>query len=500
MTLILPADHLERTDAWGRATQVMDYVYRPSTFEDLKRTFELARQAGVSLGLRGAGRSYGDASLNSEGMLVDLSRMSRILEWDPKSGVVTAEPGVTIEQLWRHTIGDGWWPPVVPGTMFPSLGGCLAMNIHGKDNWHAGTLGDYVLSFEALLGSGDVVTVTPESDPELFYGMIGGLGMLGCFTGIQLQMKRIHSGRVKVLALSSANMRSMLADMEALKDDWQFVVGWVDGIAGGRALGRGQIHVARYLEPGEDPSPAQGLRLDSQDLPDTFFGVVPKSVLWRFLHPFGNNLGMRLINLGRYWMARRNHGHAFEQSLTEFDFLLDYVPNWKRAYLPQGLIQFQCFVPSAEAAEAFEAVLRRCQSARLPPYLGVAKRHRPDNFLLTHAVDGYSLALDFRVTRTNRGRLEDLTEALDRIVLDHHGRFYFAKDSTLAPSTAMDFLGRVNIERFLRLKARCDPEGRLQTNLWRRVFAPLIAREEFHKIAPRSLQSGQRLAAAESAA
>ena len=36
------------------------------------------------------------------------------------------------------------------------------------------------------------------------------------------------------------------------------------------------------------------------------------------------------------------------------------------------------------------------------PYLGVLKRHRPYPFLMTHAVDGYSLALDFKVTKRNR--------------------------------------------------------------------------------------------------
>ena len=49
--------------------------------------------------------------------------------------MIEAEPGLTIEGLWRRTIQDGYWPAVVPGTMLPTLGGCLAMNIHGKNNF-----------------------------------------------------------------------------------------------------------------------------------------------------------------------------------------------------------------------------------------------------------------------------------------------------------------------------------------------------------------------------
>jgi decaprenylphospho-beta-D-ribofuranose 2-oxidase len=483
MIAVLPLENLERAEAWGQATFGMAYVFRPSTVSDLMAAFDLARESGVSIGLRGAGRSYGDASINSEGILVDLTRMNRVLDWDPEAGVIDLEPGVTIEQLWRYVLGDGWWPAVVPGTMAPTVGGCLAMNVHGKNNWHEGPLGEHVLEFEALLPTGDRVVCSPSSDPELFHGMIGGRGVLGCFTRIKLQLKRVHSGQLDVLALSVPTIDAMLTEMDALKDDWEYVVGWVDCFAGSGAVGRGQIHVANHLPAGADPAPVQSLRLDHQDLPDTFFGLMPKSILWRFMKPFANNFGWRMVCLARYLMAKRGHGHRFLQSLAEFNFLLDYVPHWKRAYWPQGLIQYQCFIPRAEAAEAFAELLNLCNAMGLPSYLGVTKRHRPDDFLLSHAVDGFSLAMDFRVTARNRQRLLDLTQAMDDIVLAHSGRFYFAKDSTIMPETAREYLGEDALARLMGLKARCDPEGLLQTDLWRRVFFPAAANEEFHNIA-----------------
>ena len=64
--------------------------------------------------------------------------MNRILKWDPQTGRVTAEPGVTIEKLWQGVEPDGWWPPVVSGTMYTTLGGCLGANIHGKNNFKVG--------------------------------------------------------------------------------------------------------------------------------------------------------------------------------------------------------------------------------------------------------------------------------------------------------------------------------------------------------------------------
>ena len=65
----------------------------------------------------------------------------------------------------------------------------------------------------------------------------------------------------------------------------------------------------------------------------------------------------------------------------------------------RGLIQYQSFVPYDTAEETFREILRVTQKRRLPSYLGVMKRHKPDNFLFSHAVDGFSMALDFKVRR-----------------------------------------------------------------------------------------------------
>src|SRR5262249_11066272 len=111
-TSALPADHLERVGSWGMSSGGMAYVCRPSTEEGIREVFELARERRLKIGLRGAGRSYGDASTPSEQICLDLTRMNRILDWNPETGVIRCEPGVTIQQIWQYSIEDGWWPYV----------------------------------------------------------------------------------------------------------------------------------------------------------------------------------------------------------------------------------------------------------------------------------------------------------------------------------------------------------------------------------------------------
>ena len=457
--------------SWGMTQDALSYVYRPSTQDGVQEVFKLARDNGLSIGLRGAGRSYGDASLNSENICLDTSRMTRILDWDPVNGVIRVEPGVTIGQIWHYVVEDGWWPYVVSGTMTPTIGGAAGMNIHGKNNFRVGTIGDHIREFEILLPNGKIKRCTRVENAELFFAAIGGFGMLGCFLSLTLELKKIYSGLMKVTPISVPNFRSMMDVMEERMHSADYLVGWVDCYASGFQSGRGLIHQADYLAPGEDPAPARTMQVDYQELPDTFlFNLVPKSMLWRFMKPFVNAPGMRLVNHAKYHLSRLHNGEPPYQTHAAFAFLLDFVPNWKNAYKPGGLIQYQSFIPAANAEATFKAELDLCRKYGQVPLLGVFKRHKPDPFLMTHSLEGYSLAMDFKITKGNREKVWNLASELDRIVVAAGGRFYFAKDSTLSPHNLEAYRSEERVKKFLALKKECDPNNLLQTDLYRRIF------------------------------
>ena len=171
---------------------------------------------------RGTGISYNDVSLNGGGIVLDMTSMDQILEWDPATGLVRCESGVTLEQLWKHIEPDGWWPPVVSGTMKTTLGGCLSANIHGKNNFQVGTIGEHVVEFTAMTPTGALITCTPKKNVDLFYAMISGLGMLGVFTAVTMKMKRIHSGLISVDAWPIPNLSRHLSDLLEREADGVF--------------------------------------------------------------------------------------------------------------------------------------------------------------------------------------------------------------------------------------------------------------------------------------
>jgi FAD/FMN-containing dehydrogenase len=315
-----------------------------------------------------------------------------------------------------------------------------------------------------VLPTGAEVTCTPKKNSDLFHAMIGGLGMLGIFTSITKQMKRMHSGLLEVHAWPTPNLQTHLRDIEENAPRYDYIVGWMDAIN----VGHSQIHAADYLHEGDDPRPHETMQLKNQNLPSRLFGVMPKNMLHYFMTPFVNNLGWWAVNNAKYISALPRH--TFRQPHAAFHFLLDYVPLWELSYGRGGLIQYQSFLPKDTALAAWTEILSMSKKRGLPSYVGVTKRHRPDKFLLTHAVDGFSLALDFKVTDRNRARLSQMLQEFDRIVVEAGGRFYFAKNSETSAETTRKFLGDETIAKFKKLKKRCDPNNLLESDLYRRVF------------------------------
>ena len=475
MTALSAPRHFEYVEGWGMAVGHHARVLRPRSADELAACFAAARAEGVRLCLRGGGNSYGDANTTDRGHVLDVSRMNRVLAFDAASGRVEAEGGVTIEQLWKRVLPHGFWPRVVSGTMFPTLAGAAAANIHGKNNFAVGTIGDAIVEFDLCTPAGELLTCSREANADLFHAAIGGFGMLGAITRVVLDTKRVHSGDLWVRGVSVRNLGEMMAYMDAHKGTADYLVGWLDAFADEQESGRGLIHEAHYLAPGEDREPERTLRIEHQELPANILGLFPKSEVWRILRLFNNDPGMRLVNAVKYQAGRMEAFKGrFRQSHAGFAFLLDYVPNWKFAYGrargERGLIQYQPFLPAAVAHDVLQDLLARARRAELVPYLGVLKRHRPDPFWLTHAVDGWSLAMDFKVQPATRAALWRLCREMTEVVLDAGGRFYFAKDLVVSAADTERFLPADKLAAFRALKRRHDPEGLLASDLSRRVL------------------------------
>jgi len=159
--LALSSRKEDRLASWGMYPVVEAEVVRPERYR------ELSELSGPRLA-RGLGRSYGDAALLSKGKVVLMERLDRILSFDEERGILTAEAGVSLEEVLQTFIPLGWFPPVTPGTKFATLGGCVAADVHGKNHHHDGSFGQHVRSLELILADGRAMRCSPQENAEVF--------------------------------------------------------------------------------------------------------------------------------------------------------------------------------------------------------------------------------------------------------------------------------------------------------------------------------------------
>ena len=431
-----------------------------------------ASAAGQSVIARGSGYSYGDVALNRDHIVLDLTGMNRILSWSSESGIIDVEPGVTIGRLCRHVGADDWWPPVVPGTQGPTIGGCVAANVHGKNNWRAGPIGEQIEELEFVLADGSATVIGPSMQPDLFRAVVGGFGLLGVITRVRLRM-RPSSGLLRVDRFAGSSLEEVMAILERWAPNADYMVGWIDGSAAAGTLGRGLTQIAYELPVAADAPENPSARRPAMQPGNGVAALLPASIrsnLWLVAKPLANRTTLQMFNSLQYFAGSIRTGDTKIVSRRRFDFVHDSLPNWNRAF-KGGILQYQTFVPKEQAARVFRTALETSHHTGFAPFLTVIKLHRSDSFLLSEGVDGFSMSMDFAVGGDREHLVSTLRRLTDETILPAGGRFYLAKDYALNSAQARESIGPEALDAFLCLKHDVDPTSLFDSDLYRRLFA-----------------------------
>jgi decaprenylphospho-beta-D-ribofuranose 2-oxidase len=434
---------------WGRYPRARARVARPETVSAV----DVTREQQVIA--RGQGRSYGDAALLTEGLVLLTERLSRFLDFDARTGLLRAEAGTTLADVIETFVPRGWFPAVVPGTKFVSLGGCVAADVHGKNHHRAGSFGAHVAELELVLADGARARCSPGENADLFHATVGGMGLTGVITEVTLRLMPIETAYMLVQHQPARDLDESLTALEDPAFNDEYTVSWIDASARGRDLGRGVLirgNHARLNEVSQHVAePLRAARRRPPNLPLE----VPAWLL--------NNFTARALNRLYYRRQRKKTTH-FLSGLEDFFFPLDAVGNWNRAYGRAGLVQYQCVLPPAESREGMRELLEALAASRVPCLLAVLKRFGDEGAgLLSFPMPGYTLSLDFPA----RDAAFALVRQFDEVVARRGGRVYLAKDACLDAETFRPSYPRLAAWR--ETKARFDPGARFRSDLSRRL-------------------------------
>lgn len=428
---------MKDTYSWGRYPVVdqnsMPLSWRDQTLPDIDSMLPY-----------GQGRSYGDVCLNNGGVVLPTSNLNHYINFDVEKGILRAEAGATLAQILELIVPQGWFLPVTPGTKFVSLGGAIANDVHGKNHHRVGSFGCHVTAFELLRSNGERMLCTPEQNSEWFKASIGGLGLTGLITWVEIKLKPVKGPYIDQQVYRFRDLSSFIRLNDDLENDWEYTVAWIDCLAKGKRLGRGLYMAGNHAEQVQ----ASGESAKSSKL------IMPCDAPGWLL----NRFTIQSFNTLYYHKPRKKH------SVVHYDgyfYPLDKIAHWNRMYGKRGFFQYQCVIPLKNAESALSRMLEKIARYGQGSFLSVLKKfgNRTAPGLLSFPRPGFTLALDF----ANHGEktLRLLTE-LDEVTLEYNGAVYPAKDARMSADTFECY--------YPDWKAFCrfiDPK--FSSSFWRRV-------------------------------
>ncbi len=433
-----------KLSGWGRYPVIDAEVYAPRSVEAL-RELVTSRSQVIA---RGNGRAYGDSAI-SRSATIRMRYLNRMIAFDPATGQLVAEAGVILGDVIAAFLPRGWFPLVTPGTKFVTLGGMIAADVHGKNHHKLGSFRECVDWIDVMGPEGEIRRCSRHEEAALFELTLGGMGLTGIILRAAFRLRPVESGWIRQTTRAAPNLEAAMAGFEA-EEEATYSVAWIDCLAKGENLGRSLVMLGEHA--GLADLPARRAQHPYETPARRKLSVAldfPSFALNRFTVRAFNSL----------YFHKGKAGPA--EGLVDWDsyfYPLDAILGWNRIYGRKGFAQFQCVVPLDRAEAGLVALLEEISGAGAGSFLAVLKRFGPQESRISFPMAGYTLALDFPV---NGRKTLALMDRLDRITIEHGGRFYLAKDSRMTAETLRAADGRV--EEFARMRHENGWSGRFQS-------------------------------------
>jgi decaprenylphospho-beta-D-ribofuranose 2-oxidase len=407
--------------------------------------------------IRGLGRSYGDAAQNAGGTVLTLEGSAEEAVLDRSAATLTAGAGVSLHDLLKVIVPQGFFVPVTPGTRFVTVGGAVASDIHGKNHHVEGSFGNHIRRLTLMLADGTIHEIGPDQNPTLFWATVGGMGLTGVILEATFSLIPIETSLCTVNTIRCRNIDVLIDEMSHGDDDHRYSVAWADLLATGSRLGRSVLWRGDHTKLAElsNKEAADALKYEPKHLA-TVPPVVPS-------FGFVNKLSSTLFN--ELWFRKeprqKNGGH---KSIPAYFHPLDAIGSWNRLYGDGGFLQYQFALPFGREDELRQIVEKIAVSKTASP-LVVLKRFGDANPApLSFPMPGWTLTVDIPTRSEGLGQL---LHSLDEVVMQSGGRHYLAKDAHTTPTAIRR--GYPRLDEWKQIQRSVDPGQLWQSDLARRL-------------------------------
>lgn len=392
-------------------------VYKEAFYQRPDRYSAVERISGYSSFIaRGGGYSYSAASFGEESLVVDMRSFNRILSFDPKTGVVEVEAGMSVASLLEYAAPRGFWLPLLPGYPEITIGGCIGANVHGKNPYRHGSFAQRVVDITLYHPAYGTRRISPESEGDVFELTCGGYGLTGVILSASLRLEPLTGVRTIAVQTPVRNLAEGLeATRKALKEH-EFVYSFNELSPYPHTLGRGWVIGSDILN---DPALPPGKIIPH------YYPVTPDN---RTLLPYSVWGGYRTRVIEQlYWCLEASRSKVKKESFFRFVFPFAINGKYFLFYGRRGLAEYQVIVPDEKAEKYLSEAEKIIIDNRMDGVMGSLKLFKGRRRFLRYEMDGLCVTFDFaRTQKTLKG-----LPLLDKLLIDTGGLPNLIKDSRI---------------------------------------------------------------------
>lgn len=153
----------------------------------VRELVSIAGPQGLPVSARGGGQAlYGQGQADG-GYVVDMSALNGV-RCTPGDRTLVAGAGALWRDVVRAALAEGLTPPVLPDHLGSSVGGVLSTGGFGAASHRYGAVADWVRELEVVTGAGELLTCSPQRQPDLFDAVLAGLGQCALVVGATLRL------------------------------------------------------------------------------------------------------------------------------------------------------------------------------------------------------------------------------------------------------------------------------------------------------------------------
>lgn len=398
---------------------------------------------------RGGGYSFSAASFGESMLVQEMVCFNRFLDFDQTLGTVKVEAGMTLGKLMSWAMERGVYFPVLTGYPEITIGGCVAVDAHGKNPWKDGTFSDWVTEINLFHTDHGYMRLSRDENAEAFRLTCGGFGLTGIIVDVTLRLIELPSNAFNVRKTPVFSLSEAMQILAEHSDTSDFIYSWHDGVRRGQSFGSGIVFSGTWSEGKQADIPAHRTK------------VMTASSRARVPFSFWNGATVEAGN--RFFMAMNRSSSVVTMDVHKATFPFAYNTLYHRFYGRKGFAEIQVLV-GMDYAEPFVQKLQDLVDQYNPPLVMISmKMFRGKQESLSMAGEGYLVALNFYRT----SKLAGFMELIDRLVIEMGAQPNLSKDSRISESVVSQTL-----PNYAEYKARLqlyDPLRRYQSELSSRI-------------------------------